>query len=61
MKFKCIKNCGGEIPFDDLKKHYKSNCTKKKVTFLTKEQMAKIKRENISRIKSKLINQLFFL
>ena len=26
MKFKCIKGCGVEISFDDIKNHYNSNC-----------------------------------
>ena len=26
MKFKCIKGCGAEISFDDIKSHYNSNC-----------------------------------
>lgn len=26
MKFKCIKGCGAEILFDDIKNHYNSNC-----------------------------------
>jgi hypothetical protein len=30
MKFKCIKGCEEEISFDDINKHYKSNCNKKK-------------------------------
>lgn len=30
MKFKCIKGCEEEISFDDINKHYKSNCIKNK-------------------------------
>ena len=30
MKFKCIKGCGAEILFDDIKNHYNSNCLKNK-------------------------------
>ena len=26
MKFRCIKGCGAEISFDDIKSHYNSNC-----------------------------------
>lgn len=26
MKFKCIKGCGAEILFEDIKKHYSTNC-----------------------------------
>ena len=29
IKFKCIKGCGTEIPFDEINKHYKSNCINK--------------------------------
>ena len=30
LKFKCIKGCGEEILFSDIKSHYDSNCLKKK-------------------------------
>ena len=30
FKFKCIKDCGEEIPFTDIKKHYSSNCRPQK-------------------------------
>ena len=30
FKFKCIKGCGAEIPFDDIKNHYASNCLENK-------------------------------
>ena len=30
MKFRCIKGCGAEIPFDDIEKHYSSNCLENK-------------------------------
>ena len=26
MKFKCIKGCGAEILFEDIKNHYSTNC-----------------------------------
>ena len=29
FKFKCIKGCGEEIPFNDIQKHYSSNCLKR--------------------------------
>ena len=31
FKFKCINGCGAEILFDDIKKHYDSDCPKKEV------------------------------
>jgi hypothetical protein len=30
FKFKCIKGCGAEIPFEDINNHYKSNCIENK-------------------------------
>ncbi len=30
IKFKCIKGCGAEIPFDEINNHYKSNCIENK-------------------------------
>ncbi len=30
FKFKCIKGCGAEIPFNDIKNHYNSNCIENK-------------------------------
>ena len=30
MKFKCIKGCGAEILFEDIKNHYSTNCLKNK-------------------------------
>ena len=47
FKFKCIKGCGTEIPFNDIKNHYSSNCLinkkntnnkKANITILTKDQ-----------------------
>ena len=65
LKFKCIKGCGAEIPFDDIKKHYKSDCIKdgnnNKIKFLSKEQMAKIKKEDISYIRSNFYKLIFIL
>ena len=42
FKFKCIKGCGEEIPFKDIKNHYSSNCLpkKNKIKFLDKRQAA---------------------
>ena len=55
FKFKCIKGCGEEILFENIENHYNSNCLEKKpqnpenektkFTFLTKEQMAKLRNE----------------
>ena len=52
FKFKCIKGCGAEIPFEEINNHYKSNCIKEKkenensnkenkIKILTKEEMSK--------------------
>ena len=30
FKFRCIKGCGAEIPFDDINKHYSEKCSPKK-------------------------------
>ena len=30
FKFKCIKGCGEEIPYNEIKNHYKSKCLSKK-------------------------------
>ena len=47
FKFKCIKGCGAEIPFNDIKNHYSSDCLRNKkninnkranMTILTKDQ-----------------------
>jgi hypothetical protein len=50
FKFKCIKGCGEIIPFEDIKKHYSSDCLskkkKKKTNILSKEEAAKYKKEN---------------
>ena len=32
IKFKCIKGCGAEILFNDIKNHYNSECYKQKKT-----------------------------
>lgn len=43
FKFKCIKGCGAEILFDDIKNHYSSNCLlkKKKIAPLSAIETAK--------------------
>ena len=57
MKFKCIKGCGAEILFDDIKNHYSSNClekknenendeNKRKIKILTKKEVAELKKNN---------------
>ena len=43
LKFKCIKGCGAEILFSDITNHYNSNCLEKKIRFLKKEEVAKLK------------------
>ena len=60
FKFKCIKGCGAEIPFDDINNHYNSNCLEKaeksKITILSKEEIQeKIKNgQKLDRITSKI-------
>ena len=54
LKFKCIKGCGAEILFTDIKNHYNSNCLEKKekeknkseskLRILKKEEVAKLKK-----------------
>ena len=40
FKFRCIKGCGAEIMFDDIKNHYNTNCLseKKKIVPLSKKE-----------------------
>ena len=46
IKFKCIKECGAEISFDDINSHYKSNCIEnKKNNSNTTVQKTKTKNE----------------
>ena len=40
FKFRCIKGCGEEIPFDNIKDHYSSNCKRKPRTLTPKEAAA---------------------
>ena len=65
LKFKCIKGCGEEIHYDEIKNHYNSDCLKNKnnnkMKIISKEQMSNIKSEDISYIKSKFYKLIFFL
>ena len=49
--FTCINGCGTEIPFNDIKNHYNSNCLKNKknkasksLKILTKDEVSKLKK-----------------
>lgn len=46
FKFKCIKGCGEEIPFNDINSHYSTNClsSKKKIKVLNSKQAAEYRR-----------------
>ena len=44
FKFRCIKNCGEEIEFNDIKEHYKSNCAKK-IKVLTPNEAAEYQKK----------------
>ena len=46
FKFKCIKGCGKEIPFNDIEKHYESDCLSKinKVRTLTPKEAAEYRK-----------------
>ena len=62
FNFKCIKGCGAEIPFNDITAHYNYNCLKNKksskITMLTKEETAKLrKKQKLAHMSSK-INKL---
>ena len=54
FKFKCVKGCGAEIPFNDIKNHYSSDCLTKnknkssKIKLLSKEQADQYKKEGNS-------------
>ena len=52
LKFKCIKGCGAEILFSDIKSHYDSNCLEKK----SKEEKEK-KKEKEKEIKENTIQR----
>lgn len=51
IKFKCIKGCGEEILFNDLQKHYSSNCMKK---------MKRISTEKLLKLPKKKKNTKYF-
>ena len=54
LKFKCIKGCTEEILFQDIKEHYKTECSKKKILrFLSKSEIAKLNNDDIGYITSK--------
>ena len=46
FKFKCIKGCGQEIMFNDIKAHYNTDCLAKiiKIKTLTPQQAAEYKK-----------------
>jgi len=57
-KFKCIKGCLEEISFNDIIKHYSSNCLlkKRKTLAMSKEQAAEYREKtgkDIPRVESK--------
>ena len=56
LKFKCIKGCGEEILYDNIKEHYNSNC-ENKIKFLTSEHVKQLKKkgEHIEYMSSKYI------
>ena len=66
IKFKCIKGCGAEIPFDDINNHYNSNCIENKkneekiekgnITILTKKETEEKTKEGqkLDRMASKI-------
>ena len=63
FKFKCIKGCGAEIPFDDINNHYNSNCIENKkneksnITILSKEEIREKTKngQKLERMASKII------
>ena len=52
FKYRCIKGCGAQIPYDDIQSHYNSNCllnkNKSKMKILTSEQVAQYRSEGKS-------------
>ena len=48
IKFRCIKGCGAEILFNDVKNHYNSECYKKKKTMklMEKNEVAEYFKKN---------------
>ena len=64
LKFRCIKVCGGEILFNDIKSHYDSNCLEKKQKEeKEKEEKKKIygKKDSTSKIKVLKIDEVIKL
>ena len=59
FKFKCIKGCGEEIPYNEIKNHYISDCAKK-TKFLRKNEVAKLGKE-VQYLKSKNIFYLILI
>lgn len=65
FKFKCIKGCGAEIPFDDIKSHYDSNCLENKkeklskIKILSMNEASMLKDEEIEYFTSKYNNMLY--
>jgi E3 ubiquitin-protein ligase NRDP1 len=57
FKFKCIKGCGAEIPFNDIQKHYSSNCIKKEAKSKVKHKTKNIE----NKISSKYIKLISFI
>ena len=63
MKFKCIKGCGAEILFDDIKNHYSSNCLKNKENNDKEEKKSNIKilsKAQVKELKNKNENAKYF-
>ena len=61
FKFKCIRGCGAEIKFDDIKNHYSSDClsVKKKITPLSAKETAEYKKKtgnDVPHLSSKSFN-----
>ena len=52
IKFKCIRGCGAEIPYNEIESHYKSECIKKKktMTLLSKDEVSKYKKKSKKKI-----------
>ena len=57
FKFKCTKGCGAEIPFNDIQKHYSSNCIKKEAKSKVKHKTKNIE----NKISSKYIKLISFI
>ena len=48
LKFKCIKGCGAEIPYNEIENHYKTECFKKKktMTLLSVDEVVKYRNKS---------------